>query len=322
MILLRNLWSWLSESFRSIFRGDVRAILICIGASTVIWFLNAMSLEHEAFVSYPIAFEDENNAPIPQQDSLRQLRIKVQGKGWNILRELNDSKQKQIRYRINRQNNAKFVLASAMRSNLSTEVSSTLKVLEIQADTFFVDYEEQTSKRVKLVVNQEKISLNSSFQITSEPQINPQYIVVVGSFERIRKVPDSLSLPVIERNIAKNYRKELDISILFDSSLAVIPPQVEVLFKVERFVTKVITVPIEKLNFNPKQELSANEAEIAYSCRAADQASIKAEDFKVFADAAKIVPEDSTITLIIERMPNKVRDVKINNATLKIVFRD
>ncbi len=129
-------------------------------------------------------------------------------------------------------------------------------------------------------------------------------------------------MPVIERNIAKNYRKELDISILFDSSLAVIPPQVEVLFKVERFVTKVITVPIEKLNFNPKQELSANEAEIAYSCRAADQASIKAEDFKVFADAAKIVPEDSTITLIIERMPNKVRDVKVNNATLKIVFRE
>lgn len=156
MILLRNLWSWLAESFRSIFRGDVRAILICIGASTIIWFLNAMSLEHEAFVSYPIAFEDENNAPIPQQDSLRQLRIKVQGKGWNILRELNERKQKQIRHRINRQSNIKYVLSSALRNNLNTEISNTLKVVEIQTDTFFVDYEEQTSKRVKLVLNAEK----------------------------------------------------------------------------------------------------------------------------------------------------------------------
>lgn len=322
MILLRNLWSWLAESFRGFFRGDVRAILICIGASAIIWVLNAMSLEHEAFISYSVAFEDENNAPIPQQDSLQQLRIKVQGKGWNILRELNDSKQKQIRYRVNRQSNAKYILANALRANLNTEIPNTLKLLEIQADTFFVDYEEQTSKRVKLVLNQEKININSSFQITSELQINPQYLVVVGNFERIRKVPDSLTLPIPEHNISKNYNKTVDVSALFDSSLAVIPPQVQVQFRVERFVTKVMNIPIEKLNFNPKQELSAKEAEIAYSCRAADQASINVEDFKVFADAAKMNPEDSSITLIIERMPAKVRDVKINNATLKIIFRE
>lgn len=147
-------------------------------------------------------------------------------------------------------------------------------------------------------------------------------MVVVGNFERIRKVPDSLSLPITERNIAKNYRKVMDVSSLFDSSLAVIPPQVQIQFRVERFVTKIINVPIEMLNFSPKQELSAKEAEIAYSCRAADQAGITPQDFKIFADAAKMSPEDSTTTLVIERLPGKVRDVKINNATLKIIFRE
>jgi hypothetical protein len=95
---------------------------------------------------------------------------------------------------------------------------------------------------------------------------------------------------------------------------------VKVSFEVEQYLSKKLKFDIEKINFPENCELSNLKAEVVCVFKAAAEKEIDLSNFKVIADFSKFHPEDSTITLQLEHIPQGIEDATIINPHYKVKF--
>ena len=283
------------------------------------WLFNALNSEHTYFLAIPVKLQYANGT---NADTIkRQVKVTITGSGWKIAKEYFANQERQaLIYRMRATQNQNYVLAGALRNALLQRLDKELRITEIQNDTFFINNNRNVRKSVKLFVDKEKLDLAEGFKVIGQVQIKPSVVMFEGSVEKINQLPDSLQIFIRETNIRKNFDKLVSLSYLESPNLKVLQGSVKVSFEVEQYLSKKLKFDIEKINFPENCELSNLKAEVVCVFKAAAEKEIDLSNFKVIADFSKFHPEDSTITLQLEHIPQGIEDATIINPHYKVKF--
>lgn len=283
------------------------------------WLFNALNSEHTYFLAIPVKLQYANGT---NADTIkRQVKVTITGSGWKIAKEYFANQERQaLIYRMPATQNQNYVLAGALRNALLQRLDKELRITEIQNDTFFINNNRNVRKSVKLFVDKEKLDLAEGFKVIGQVQIKPSVVMFEGSVEKINQLPDSLQIFIRETNIRKNFDKLVSLSYLESPNLKVLQGSVKVSFEVEQYLSKKLKFDIEKINFPENCELSNLKAEVVCVFKAAAEKEIDLSNFKVIADFSKFHPEDSTITLQLEHIPQGIEDATIINPHYKVKF--
>ncbi|MEM9981749.1 MAG: hypothetical protein AAF734_04575 [Bacteroidota bacterium] len=319
MVYFRNIFQWLLNSKPST-NSDWQAITVCVVAAATFWLLYNMNLEHVTDLSYKVVFQDEQTRALP--DSNAFVQFKVTGTGWNLLRERLKDQERIIYYKINRKQNTRFVLANNLRKTLNQKLTDGLKIGEIVQDTFSINFEQIISKRIPVLLNKESIRLKENIRVTSDINVEPNIVLITGSLKRINPI-DSIIIDIARFNISKDFNRRFTIASFLDEKIEAVPKEVQISFQVDEFLTKIVSVPIEKSNFSEGSNftLTQETTEVIFVCKAQEEQQINLGDFRVVADFYKIDLQDTTLTLSLEQAPEGVREAKINNKIVQLAYK-
>lgn len=321
MHFFRNILHWLKELLIGEEQSNLRAMVLSVVFSILFWLFNAFNSEHTYSIAIPVKLQYANGM---NADTIkRQVKITITGSGWKIAKEYFANQEKQaLIYKMPTNQNQNYVISGFLRNTLVQRLDKDLKISEIQNDTFFINNNRNVRKPVKIFVDKEKLDLAEGFKIIGHVQVSPSVVIFEGSVEKINQMPDSLPITLREANIRKKFDKLISLSYLESPNLKSLQTSVKVSFDVEQYLSKKLKFEIEKINFpeGEEWELSANKAEVICVFKAAAEQEIDMKDFKIIADFSKLHPEDSTVTLQLEHIPQGIEDAKVINPHCKVKF--
>src|SRR3954468_23763656 len=68
-------------------RRNWRAVVLCIFAATIFWFLNALNKSYTTNLNFPLRFDYDKTNFVPVRSLPRQVRINVTGNGWDLFKQ-------------------------------------------------------------------------------------------------------------------------------------------------------------------------------------------------------------------------------------------
>lgn len=307
-------------------KHDWEIILYCIGTGFLFWFLNAMGKVYHHQVSVPVDFQYSRNSVVAVSSLPKTVEVQVEGRGWDIAREIWGWEPKLFKYKVARPLEVDFVVPQKWHSNLQDMLPS-VKVEGVVSDTIFMRFDKIDKKLVGLYVDLQDIKLKEGFQISSPIQISPKFIEFKGAASLIKNLPPQLPVKIDARNISESFDQNisLDFSQEYPKNQLLNYDQdaVNVQFTVRPSLEEEMQIPIEIVNgkIYPNLYLKEHKVGLTFLISDKDKRLIRTEDFQVTADMETFNPADSTVNVSLAKKPKVVSDVQIGITKTRVYAR-
>ena len=294
-------------------------VVLCLLAATTFWLLNALNKRYTTKISYPIEFLVDNpDTVIVVKELPSKVEIDVSGGGWNLLRRTLWFNVNPLAIPLNNPTEVKHIPGSSLVPLISEQLSD-ISLNYVITDTLKIDIEAKMLKSAHLRIDSASINLAPSFRIMSEIAINPDTVTFVGPSSLISQLPDTvyLTLPDI---IASDYNENININGVESNLIHHAPQEVNVRFEVASFLRQTTVVDVVPMNFPADSSLVLLDikVEVIYSVQEEMAGAIEEEDFKIWADFNQFDQTDSTVTPILDSIPDFILELKINPDKLRV----
>ena len=304
--------------------GSNRSVIaVCFLMSLIFWFLIKFSKEYTYYIDYPIELINQPIDKYWKDEPLSNLKVKVNGYGFNFLKETFSSRLLKVDVsKLQRTNsNTYFWLSQSERSNIAIELNG-FSILEIDPDTLFLNFSKKTKKSVQV-----KVPLNLNFRENYEQygsfKISPNTIDVFGPSH----ILDTLSLvytDVLSQNdIVQSINYNLKIH-LPNKLLSTKDSDINVIQEVARFTQISKMIPIKLKNVPKRKELiiKPSEVELSYWIAMQDVDKINVSDFLIYCDYNEVYMTDNAILNVFideSKTPSIVQKVKYHPSTVEFI---
>jgi hypothetical protein len=262
------------------------AFLISMVFATLLWVAARMAETYEYTISYPLAYDHMPVRAKLQSDLPQDLRIRVRGKGLEMLLPslyfLNDS----VRVDIGSYLQQQYLPTARLQDTLLSILPEGLEIKRIQPDTIYL---KTTPKVFK------KVPLHSRVQAQMAPGylpvggviLTPDSVTLMGTESDLANVriwyTDSIVLGPLKSNTA------IEVDLLTDSDVIPSPRHVRVEISPALFAEKVVRVPIQVINLPQGHELvlETQEVDIRFLLPFANYDQISRKNFRVRLDMAQ-----------------------------------
>ena len=304
--------------------GSNRSVIaVCFLMSLIFWFLIKFSKEYTYYIDYPIELINQPIDKYWKDEPLSNLKVKVNGYGFNFLKETFSSRLLKVDVsKLQRTNsNTYFWLSQSERSNIAIELNG-FSILEIDPDTLFLNFSKKTKKSVQV-----KVPLNLNFRENYEQygsfKISPNTIDVFGPSH----ILDTLSFvytDVLNQNdIVQSINSNLKIQ-LPNKLLSTKDSDINVIQEVARFTQISKMIPIKLKNVPKRKELiiKPSEVELSYWIAMQDVDKINVSDFLIYCDYNEVYMTDNAILNVFideSKTPSIVQKVKYHPSTVEFI---
>ncbi len=315
--IIRGLWA----SFVS-GKGNAKTIFLCMVTAFIFWLFNSLNKEYTTRLDYPIAFEYNRDSLICKNSLPSRISINVTGGGWNLLRKTIGFSIKPIVIDIEEVPNQTY-LTEYNLLGLADDQLEEITVNYIISDTIFIDIDTKAERRVKLELDTASLSLAKDYLITSDVGFSPESIVLTGPKSILNGIKESLNIKLPDTEIDGNYNERIPVSFSLHSSVTGNPDKIEVRFNVEQFVTHTTSVKIERQNFPQSKVylLSTAVAPIHLYVPSSKLVELDTVKVKAIADYELFNASDSTISLKLSDLPEYVREARLVNPFVKVIYQ-
>jgi len=303
--LFRKWWNELKED-RNVF-----VFLIFLFLSTVFWFMNALQKNYTTIIDYPVRFTNIPKGYILKDSKVKDLKLKVNSGGFNILRyhlsstviplSINVSKMKEIK---GEDRTGFYLLSSKYFRSIDGQLTNGMKLLEISPDTLFINLSPKRSKKVPVVADIETSFKKQYFQ-GGNIRIDPDSITITGD----KMMVDSIIQVKTKHSVFKDLNDTLVTLLPIDriAGIKYSTGSVTVTVPVEPFTESTVKVPIIAKNVPDTFRLKAFPPEVTVSFRVSLSRfeKIKPQDFTaaVYFTKDLINDTDQRIKVKLERRP-------------------
>lgn len=211
-----------------------KAVVLCLSASTVFWFFNALNKTYTTTLNFPLEWNYNTDNYIPVQALPNSIRMNVTGAGWNLLRHSYGIKSTAIVIPLERPSEVKKIVGSTLPALLGPQLSD-LQIKYVATDTLFVSIEPIQGKYVKLVVDSEQLNFRPGYGISSTASIVPDCVFVQGPASWVSSIQNKHVLAMNSKKIDENVESIWPI-VWPHETLNSEPASVQVSFQVQKLV--------------------------------------------------------------------------------------
>ena len=319
--MLKNVIQKLLGFFLS---GSNRSVIsICFFMSLLFWFLIKFSKEYKYYVEYPIEFINQPIDKYLKDEPLSNLKVKVNGYGFNFLKEIFSNRLLKIDVSKLQPTNSNtyFWLSQSERSNIAIELNG-FSILEIDPDTLFLNFSNKTKKSVQV-----KVPLNLNFRENYEQygsfKISPISIDVFGPSHILDTLSFVYTNVLNQNDVVQSINSKLNIQ-LPNKLLSTKVSDVNFILEVARFTQINRLIPINFKNVPKGKELIIKpaEVELSYWVAIKDVDKINASDFFIYCDYNEVdMTENAILNVFIDesKTPSIVQKVKHHPSTVEFI---
>lgn len=302
--LINNLFSINQENWK--------VVVLCILGATTFWFFNALNKSYTTTIQYPIAFEYPEEKFMEVNPPSDFVELDVTGGGWNLLRKTFWFNVEPVVYKIDPGNLRGYLTANALSVPISEQVGE-LRINQILTDSIFFDFQEIVTKRLKVEIKEESISLANNHFIVSSISVFPDSVFVTGPKSMMDTLLGSYAVNISSSNIDDDYQKDLRVVPPHKELSKVSPEKVSVSFSVAEYANASAMIPVQYKNLPIKWKSNHLDSlvQVVFLVHKDSIPTIEQWPIEVEADFRKLNTEDSTIELRIVRFPEYLKNVEI-----------
>jgi hypothetical protein len=230
-------------------RRNWRAVVLCIFAATIFWFLNALNKSYTTNLNFPLRFDYDKTNFVPVRSLPRQVRINVTGNGWDLFKQSTGVKNLPLEIPLERPADVKKIVGSTLPVFFSSQIDG-LQINFVLTDTLYVDLEPKSGRWIKLAMDSLDANLKAGYGVASEVSIIPDSIFIEGPKRLIEEFEEPVQLKLQQFNLDDRFAEDVEIAMPSDV-IKRDPPTVSVMFNVEKLTTVQDSVLIAVENVPP-----------------------------------------------------------------------
>jgi hypothetical protein len=231
-------------------RKNWKAVVLCIFAATIFWFLNALNKTYTTNLRFPLTFEYDRQSFVPVRSLPKDIRLNVTGNGWNLFRRSAGVKLPPLEIPVERPLETKKIVASTLPAYFSNQLEG-IEINFVLTDTLYVDLEPKTGRWIGLNIDTASLKLKKGYGLASFISIMPDSVFVEGPRPIIDNLPARVNIELPFGNIDDHFMEDVEVQLPASEFLKRNPPTVAVMFDVEKMVTTSDSATLHILNLPP-----------------------------------------------------------------------
>jgi hypothetical protein len=227
------------RSILGIFRFNQKnwkAVVLCIFAATVFWFLNAFNKTYTTNLNFPLSFTYDHKNFVPVSTLPRQVRINVTGNGWDLFRRSTGIKVSPLEIPLERPGDTKKIVGSTLPSFFSNQLEG-VEINYVLSDTIYIDLEPKSGRWIHVTLDSVDNNLKKGYGVSSKISIMPDTVFIEGPKRLIESFKQPISLELPYDNIDEHFMEDVEVRLPSSELIRRDPPTVAVMFNVEKMVT-------------------------------------------------------------------------------------
>jgi hypothetical protein len=213
-----------------------KAVVLCIFAATVFWFLNALNKTYTTNLRFPLSFDYDHQNFVPVKALPHTIRINVTGNGWDLFRRSAGLKIPPLEIPLERPIETKKIIGSTLPAFFTNQIEG-LEINYVLTDTIYVDLEPKAGRWVTLQLDTTQISIKEGYGLASYISILPDSIFIEGPKPIVNDLKEPLKLTLPFKNIDDQFMEDVEVQLPSAEVIKRDPPVVAVMFNVEKLVS-------------------------------------------------------------------------------------
>jgi len=300
-------------------RNNKRIIvfLICLAIATALWFLNALSKDYSATVSFPVKYVNPPSKQFLANKTPVKLDLKIDGQGFTLLRYKLMSFSpividiETVTENLESNSGTYKVLSKNLIREVSDQLSSDIKIIEINPEVLEIVLDSLITKTVPV-----ELDINVDFV----PQFNlktpiitiPDKVEITGPTIGLEKISVVKTKVNILNKLDADIRQEIEL--IHPEKTTISPEKVTLIIEVEKYTEKEIKIPVEIINKPDKVriKLFPSELKVLFTVGLSRFETIKSSDFGASVDYNSIVNDVNNLNITLYKKPEFIQGIRVN----------
>ena len=306
----------------------VFTFLICLLVSISFWLMMSLSKEYSITISFPVNYVNLPTDKIIANNLPESIDIEIKATGFNLLFYKIKQQREIVLLDINdalpyKTKNHYYLFSNSRIDKITAQFNSEIKVLKINPDTIFLNYNKKITKRVPVIADI-KIDFDSQYQLTDSIKIEPAFIDISGAADVLEKINYLRTVHIYEKKMASSLVMKLGILKTPElKQIELSNSTVQAIVNVKKYTEASLELPIEISNLPRGYSLKTFPDKITVKFNVAfdDYATINAVQFRAIVDYSKIESGSNKLKIILEKFPSNIRSVKLSSDKVEYIIR-
>jgi hypothetical protein len=302
--------------------------LICIATSAFFWLILSLSKTYTLQLNYPVNYENFPLDKVVANPLPKQVMLTVNTNGFNYLIYLVTRSRKTLSINVKQlrslyKKNHYYILTNSGIDTISSQFSEEMKIIKIDPDTIFLNFNKKINKKVPVIVNF-KIDYFNNYQPSDSMVLTPAFVTISGVKEVIDKVNSVETKPIVLKKVKDNISLQVDILQTHELKLLeVIPASVKVELKISKYTEGSIELPIEFKNVPAGVSIKTfpDKVTIKYTVALENYDKVNAIDFKAIVDYVNISKGSNKLKVELKKTPAEIHAPKISPEKVEFIIR-
>ena len=303
-----------SESKNQVDKRKLQIFLVFLLCSFLIWLISKLSETYTERTSYELVFVQVPDSLMLTKSSKRTISARIESSGFQMLgsgfkrNQMNiDVSQVQLR------GNRYYIAPSVYRRQLEQQLSGSVGLQEVDADTLFLELFSLVARKVPVRADV-KLDLAQNYMIKGTVKLNPDSIIIRGPENEVGRISEIATEPLELAEVQQDFSREVRlIDPETSNSLNLDTDKVVVSGEVFRFSEKIVEVPVSVLNLPENTEIKIIPNTIAVLCRAEleNLKNLQASQFALEVDFNNAGDGVKFLTVELSQKPETVQSAQI-----------
>jgi hypothetical protein len=310
--------------FKSIFNvlrfnnKNWKAVVLCVFAATIFWFFNALNKSYTTNISFPIAFDYNENAYVPVRPLPTEVKINVTGLGWNLFRRSTGLKVPPLVIPLEHPSHIQKIVGSTLPAFFANQLDG-FEINFILTDTLHIAIEHKMQRSVRLHLDSPSILFRKGYGISSEAIISPDSILIEGPVTLINALSSPVELKLSQRNIDEDFSGDVEVKFLNEELIKRNPPTVSVTFKVDKLIEMIDSVNLRVINAPPssRPSIEMKQWPCVYSIPQRMMDQFQADSVYAVLDLKDFKRGEAKILPVLHGLPAFSRIIKADSVRIK-----
>jgi hypothetical protein len=301
--------------------------LVCLGISTFMWFLNALSKDYETTLDFPVNYANPPENLYLANDPPASFEITINAHGFALLRNKFQMKQQPIVLDIKRLiavseatgKQTYRVRTVNLYNRILAQLNEEVKIQEIRPESFLLVLDNLKSKLVK-VVPDIQVDFAPQYNISSKIRVTPEFVTIYGPGAFIDSVETIYTKPLKSFKIKKPVDET--VGLIASPKITPSPDNVKISIPVEEFTEKKVSVPITLTGkpSNISVKLFPSEIEVSFLIGLSKYSEITSNDFSFSIPFYELRDGVASVPVTLDKKPDFINELKFSPQSVEFLI--
>lgn len=296
----------------------IMIFMVCILIATSLWFLNALGKNYNTTVTYPVKFINPPKNQFLANTPPHTIELKVEAYGFTLLRhKLSLSFSPivmdltNITKNLESSSGAYSINSKTLINKISDQVSSEIRITDIQPETFRLVLDSLRTKTVPVKINV-TTDFKPEFNLKYPLSVFPKEVKITGPSNVLDTIITIETKHKTFNKIDANVEKVLEL--VQPGQTTITPEKVNLKIKVERFTEKEMKIPVKVINQpeNVSVKLFPSETKVLFTIGLSEFENIKPSDFNAFVDYNTIENGVENLKVNVDSFPGYIELIRFS----------